>query len=256
MSTENFDFEDLLDSTQQIEDDVKGLVTDEFGEIIDEGEDEATLDGSQIPYSVNDDSLGDEQEKQINHLPQNHLPSPHRPPQTQNNNLNKTWLKCSVLAPSESEKEFEMFSFYCKCGGGRTIQYVSETTNIPYSKVNQVAKRNNWAIRVSDYDRYILAQKLNEANTARHQQHLNRLEQYREQQEQIGHQLSLNAARIAFLADRKLSAMLDSDQNMDLRDLPSMLNAASKLAEVGKNLQSNALGVDQLLAAIEESEID
>jgi hypothetical protein len=50
--------------------------------------------------------------------------------------------------------------------------------------------------------------------------------------------------------------MLDSEQNLDVRDLPSMLNAASKLAEVGKNLQSNALGVDQLLAAIEESEVD
>jgi hypothetical protein len=50
--------------------------------------------------------------------------------------------------------------------------------------------------------------------------------------------------------------MLDSDQNLDVRDMPSMLNAASKLAEVGKNLQGGALGVDQLLAAIEESDAD
>jgi hypothetical protein len=141
-------------------------------------------------------------------------------------------------------------------GGGRSLQYVSQITNFSISKLQQVAKRNNWLVRVGDFDRYQLSKKLNEAQDARHQKHLSRLEAYREQQEQIGHQLSLNAARIAYLADRKLTKLLDSEQDLDVRDLPSMLNAASKLAEVGKNLQSNALGVDQLLAAIEESEVD
>jgi hypothetical protein len=95
-----------------------------------------------------------------------------------------------------------------------------------------------------------------EVEGERHKLHLKKLEEYREQQEQIGQQLSLSAARIAYLANRKLTEMLDSDQNLDVRDMPSMLNAASKLAEVGKNLQGGALGVDQLLAAIEESDVD
>jgi hypothetical protein len=95
-----------------------------------------------------------------------------------------------------------------------------------------------------------------EVEGERHKLHLRKLEEYREQQETIGQQLSLSAARIAYLANRKLTNMLDSDQDLDTRDLPSLLNAASKLAEVGKNLQGNALGVDQLLAAIEESDID
>jgi hypothetical protein len=34
------------------------------------------------------------------------------------------------------------------------------------------------------------------------------------------------------------------------------LNSAAKVAEVAKSLQSNALGVDQLLIALEEADFD
>ena len=252
VSTDNFDFEDLLDTAHQVEQDVNKLATNEFGELVEEDEIQDDTN-NETTHSVSDDmSLDVDTGKQSNPLSQTHLtsaaPSAH--------NKQATWLKNSVLAPTESDKEFELFGFYCRLGGGRNLQYVAQTTNLSFSKVQQVAKRNNWTLRAADYDRYQLSRKITEAQNARHEQHLSRLEQYREQQEQIGQQLSLNAARIAYLADRKLTSLLDSEQNLDVRDLPSMLNAASKLAEVGKNLQSNALGVDQLLAAIEESEID
>ena len=48
--------------------------------------------------------------------------------------------------------------------------------------------------------------------------------------------------------------MLDEDRTLDARDLPGMLNVAAKLADVGKNLQSTALGVDNLLVALEEAD--
>jgi hypothetical protein len=41
-----------------------------------------------------------------------------------------------------------------------------------------------------------------------------------------------------------------------MRDIPGLLNSAAKLAEVGKSLQSGALGVEQLLVALEEADID
>lgn len=248
--------EELLQNAQEIENDAINLTTNEFGELVDEEElntDELTENEQLTPYTVNTDTSNvvNNTPQQSNNLSENTgLTTPPTP------NRNATWLKNSILAPSESDKEFELFSCYCRLGGGRSLQYVSQITNFSISKLQQVAKRNNWLIRVGDFDRYQLSKKLNEAQDARHQKHLSRLEAYREQQEQIGHQLSLNAARIAYLADRKLTKLLDSEQDLDVRDLPSMLNAASKLAEVGKNLQSNALGVDQLLAAIEESEVD
>ena len=59
---------------------------------------------------------------------------------------------------------------------------------------------------------------------------------------------------IALLANASLAKMLEQEQVIGIKDLPAMLQAAAKLADVGKNLQSSALGVDNLLAAIEESE--
>ena len=171
-------------------------------------------------------------------------------------NRNATWLKNSVLAPTETDKEFEMFSCYVRLGGGRSIQYVSQITNFGIEKLKKVAARNNWVQRAADFDRYQLSRKMAEVECERHILHLKKLEEYSEQQETIGQQLSLSAARSAYLANRKLTNMLDSDQDLDTRDLPSLLNSAAKLAEVGKNLQGGALGVDQLLAAIEESDVD
>ena len=81
---------------------------------------------------------------------------------------------------------------------------------------------------------------------------MKKLEKYRQDQESLGQQMTLNAARIAFISNATLEKMLSSETDIDIRDLPSMLNTAAKLAEVGKTLQSSALGVDNLLAAIEE----
>lgn len=274
MSTDNFDFDDLLDSADRIEKDATRFIdgnlkrTNEFGELIDEDEyeseeqvayyDQELTETSQETHQpttslTNTFNEVEKPAQQSNPLPQTHgLPN-----QTDRSpNLNATWLKNSVLAPTETDKEFEIFSCFVRCGSGRTLTYVSQITNLGIDKVKKIANRNNWIQRAADFDRYQLSRRMAEVEGERHKLHLKKLEEYREQQETIGQQLSLSAARIAYLANRKLTNMLDSDQDLDTRDLPSLLNAASKLAEVGKNLQGNALGVDQLLAAIEEAEVD
>lgn len=252
MTSSDFDFEDLLDNAQQISQEVEenftDKVTNEFGELVDEAELEQEVASPEIVNYADDEDDGLAQT--------NPIPESRQLGSNATSQRTATWLKGSVLSISESEKEFEMFSCYCRLGGGRTLKYVAEITNLSIDKVKKVALRNNWQQRAADFDRYQLSQKINLAQEERNKRHLQRLEEYRQQQEQIGQQLSLSAARIAYLANRKLTEMADSEQNLDVRDLPSMLNAASKLAEVGKNLQGNALGVDQLLAAIEEAEVD
>lgn len=231
--------EDLegIDSLRNSADDVpsvNNLLTDEYGELIDE------------------DILQDED----NSNPSSNLAQPNIQSHKQNTNLDQSWLKNSRLADNETDKEYQMFNIFLNSGGGRSIQYVAEITNLSINTIQKVAAKNKWQLRASDYDRHQLALKLKEAQGARHERHMLKLEAYRQQQESLGHQLSLNAARIAFLANSKLSQMLDREESIDIRELPSLLNTASKLAEVGKNLQGSALGVDQLLAAIEEAEVD
>ena len=91
---------------------------------------------------------------------------------------------------------------------------------------------------------------------ARAKIHKEKLEDYRSQQEFLGRCLTADAAKLAQLASRTLDEHLQSDRNLDMRDIPSILNSAAKIAEVGKNLQSGALGVEQLLVALEEADFD
>jgi Mor family transcriptional regulator len=159
-------------------------------------------------------------------------------------------------AINESQKEFELFDFYAKCGGGRSYNYISAIFNLQESRVAQIAKKNNWAQRVADYDRNEFANKLQLEKDARAIEHKRKLEEYRSQQEFLGRALSHDAAKLAQLANRTLDEYLNSDRALDMRDIPSILNSAAKVAEVAKSLQSNALGVDQLLIALEEADFD
>ena len=247
------DIESLLTDDLGIDDGTlddidESLNVNEYGEIEDEPSEDVdnTLD-------VNSSSFNDEtptsQSTNISH-PANPTQNPSTP------SLAKTWSKRSKLAPNETDKEFEMFKVYCMYGGGRSHQYVSQITNFGLSSIRSIAQRNQWARRSGDYDRWQLSRRIQESQDSKHKLHMQKLEVYREEQEALGKQLSLNAARIAFLANSTLSKMLSEEQNLDVRDLPSILNTASKLAEVGKNLQGGALGVEQLLNAIEESEVD
>ena len=159
-------------------------------------------------------------------------------------------------ANSETEKEFEIFKFWLNCGSGRSIPYLANIFNLQETRLHSLAKKNNWATRTSDYDIDTLHEKLKLEQDARAEEHKKRLEDYRLQQEYLGRNLSVNAAKLAALSQRTLDEYLDSNRAVDIRDIPSILNSAAKIAEVGKSLQSGALGVEQLLVALEEADLD
>jgi hypothetical protein len=120
-----------------------------------------------------------------------------------------------------------------------------------------IAKRNHWDTRSADYDMDMLAEQLKLEQGSRAIEHKRKLEDYRLQHEFLGRSLTANAAKLAALSQRTLDTYIDNpDRVVDMRDIPGLLNSAAKLAEVGKNLQSGALGVEQLLVALEEADID
>lgn len=170
--------------------------------------------------------------------------------------LAKSYLIRQGGAANEGQKEFEMFRFFLDSGSGRSIPYVANTFNLQESRIHTIAKKNYWRERASDYDIDMLHEKLKLEKDSRAIEHKKRLEEYRLQQEFIGRNLSANAAKLAALSQRTLDEYLQSERAIDIRDIPGILNSAAKIAEVGKNLQSGALGVEQLLVALEESDFD
>jgi hypothetical protein len=167
----------------------------------------------------------------------------------------ESWSYRSRLAVNESEKEFRYFQSFIELGSSRSIHYIAQLFNLQASTIHNIYKKNNWKLRASDYDRHMLAKKIQLSQEARQQEHLQKLETYRAEQEMLGRQITINAGKIAQLANMTLNTMLENENAIPTRDLPAMLNAAAKLADVGKQLQSSALGVDQLLVALEEADI-
>ena len=171
-------------------------------------------------------------------------------------NNGKSYLIKQGGAISETQKEFQMFQFYLETGSGRSTLYIANVFNLSDSRINEIAKRNYWIERSAEYDRDMLAEKIRSEQNARAIEHKRKLEQYRETQEFLGRSLTNDAAKLAMLASRTLDDYINSERQIDMRDIPSILNSAAKIAEVGKSLQSGALGVEQLLVALEEADFE
>lgn len=159
-------------------------------------------------------------------------------------------------AINESQKEFQMLNLFLESGAGRSTLYIATVFNLTDSRINEIAKKNHWQERAADYDRDALAEKIRSEQSSRAAEHKRKLEQYRQTQEFLGQSLTNDAAKLAMLASRTLDDYINSERQIDMRDIPSILNSAAKIAEVGKNLQSGALGVEQLLVALEEADFD
>jgi hypothetical protein len=176
--------------------------------------------------------------------------------QQQNTQIYDSWLYRSRLAPNETEREYQYLQTYLELGTGRSITYISQLLNLQQSTIYNIYKRNAWKARCADYDRNMLAKRVKLSQDARQEEHVQKLEQYRQEQELLGKQLTINAGRILQLSNRTLSKLLECDSGIPFKDMVGMLNAAAKMADVGKQLQSSALGVDQLMIALEEADIE
>jgi hypothetical protein len=259
------DFEHLNEAADTLKNDLQGFTDEgeteevtgnlnEYGEIEDDIED---AEGEAFKDALEEALMDESTEVDPDDAPPTTKDSlAVRHTLTTTTSSSNSWDKRSYLAINETDKEFELFKLYCMYGGGRSLQYISMVSNVTPSVLSKLSAKNSWKRRTEDYDRAELVKKMKQSQDAKHDLHIRKLEKYRQEQEALGQQLTLNAARIALLANSTLSKMLDDDKPLDTRDLPGMLNVAAKLADVGKSLQSSALGVDNLLIALEEADSD
>lgn len=174
---------------------------------------------------------------------------------TQSKNSN-SWAYRNGFAQNETQKEFNIFQIFLHAGTGRSITYLQTLYNLSLAKIKSISEKNNWDQRVADYDRFVLSEKLKNEKGKRQEEHKRKLEEYRQMQELLGRQLTIDAAKIAMLANKTLDSYIENERELDIRDIPGLINSAAKIAEIGKNLSGTALGVDELLTALEEADVD
>lgn len=169
---------------------------------------------------------------------------------------NNSWDFRNGFAQNETQKEFSILSIFIHAGSGRSLSYLQTLYNLSIPRLKSISEKNNWEQRVADYDRFVLSQRLLAEKGKRQEQHKQKLEEYRQMQELLGRQLTIDAAKIAMLANKTLDSYIESERELDIRDVPGLINSAAKIAEIGKNLSGTALGVDELLAALEEADVE
>jgi len=157
-------------------------------------------------------------------------------------------------ALNENEYEYNLFTTYLNLGGGRSKQYVSTLFKITKLRVEEIYRRNNWRYRSSIYDAKCLALANEDIDKQSILEHQKKLEQYRNQQEVIAQQASLTASKILSINLRKINEILENNETPTIQEVTFLGSLANKLAILGKDLGSQALGVDALLDAIDNVE--
>jgi hypothetical protein len=244
----NLDDSDEVQATDRIIDvesnsQMKSFPPHDVDSVIDENDaDDELFDDDENSFSRNEEDLADED-----------ISSSLQDPYSATNKL-QSWDYRSRLAPREGEKDFAMFCLYRDSGSGRSTKYISLIYNLSETRVLKIAARDNWGKRVADYDKYQLQLLMKEESNQRALEHKKKLEEYRLQQEFLGRSLTADAAKLAAIVSRSLDKFIAADGDIDIKDVPGILAAASKAGDIGRNLQASSLGVDQLLAALEEVE--
>ena len=166
----------------------------------------------------------------------------------------RSWELGGLNCFGETKREFDMFRIFCRIGGGRSHQYVSKLFNLSLASIKRIADKNLWDLRVADYDTHMAEELLAGEYQRRQEHHIAKLESYRQEQETTGKLMTDTAMRLLVLTERKLTAMMETGEDLDINNIASVSNAAAKLADTGKGLSSSALGVEALLEALEEHE--
>jgi hypothetical protein len=168
--------------------------------------------------------------------------------------LNKAWEYKQGNAHNETESEYNIFKTYLRLGSGRSFPYILKLFNLRKGTLSRICTNNNWKYRTKLYDLETLAIEHRDIDKEAMQLHQNKLNQYRQQQEFIARLASDAAARLLVINTKRIDKLMTSDEIVTIDELIGLSGVAQRMANLGKELGSQALGVDALLEAMEDIE--
>ena len=193
----------------------------------------------------------------------------------------KSYLFRQGQAINESNFEFTLFQKYLRLGVTRSLNMlhsfvcsditvnsldakpfdISHSTDsagtvpqgprVTLQRLRKISELNNWGERAADYDNDNYTLELLEAEKTREIEHKRKLEMYRAKQEFLGQLASRNAAMLLKLISNKVENILEQGEELSIDQLKPLGDLAARLAETGKNISSESLGVNELLELLE-----
>jgi hypothetical protein len=164
------------------------------------------------------------------------------------------WEYRSSWAPGERAKTYKMFQSFLDMGWERNIKSVALMYNVHKNTVYITAKKWKWVERAQLFDDYHKEHGAEAIKKARHDEHLKKLEEFRERTESLGSGLVTSGARLLQIALKSIAEMQANGETLDRRLISGALQAAAKVAETGRTLSAASIGVDEILNALNEDE--
>ncbi|MEA5474255.1 hypothetical protein VB716_08475 [Synechococcus sp. CCY9201] len=154
--------------------------------------------------------------------------------------------------PDEPSRAYELFAVYLEAGPSRSIAEMARITGHSDSNLRRYATRFNWKHRAEAHDRELLGRVVTQSTEEREAEHRAQIRAFADQLTCRAARLGDVADRLIALATRSVQTMLDRGEDLDARLLPSVVNAAAALTTLTSDLQSRALGIDELMELLEE----
>jgi hypothetical protein len=152
----------------------------------------------------------------------------------------------------ESASDFSVLLKYRDLGPGRSLRQAAALTGLSESTLRRLSKRWDWQSRLEPYDAALLQEVAAAGAEAEKTRHRAQLLAFRDAQHR-------RADRLAEAAERLLELVLESTREhllagtlLQPAQLGAPLMSAARALESSSSTAATALGVDQVLAALQE----
>ncbi len=148
--------------------------------------------------------------------------------------------------PSDTTKSFAAFVIYRDLKEERSTAKVAKHLGRAWGTIQQYATRHNWVQRAADYDAYLDQQ----YRAIAEERHIEDLKLFREKMRDLAIRTQEAAQKLTQRGLERLERRYDEAPGT----IASQLRAAAALGELALNQEAAALGIDDLLQRLPESE--
>jgi hypothetical protein len=163
------------------------------------------------------------------------------------------WSFRSSLASTESWECYTRFKYFIEMGDDASLNKVAIRFGVSHGTIANASRKYQWRLRRDAYLEHRGVELAEIQKQERHNDHLERLESFRMRSEQVGLGLIGAGAQLLQTANISIAEMKKNGETLDRRLIAGALNASAKVAEVGRMLVAQSLGIDALMAGLDDA---
>ena len=150
----------------------------------------------------------------------------------------------------ESPEAYRCFKIFLELGRERTLQRTADVAQVKRDKLGQLSGRYNWQERAAYYDAHMVELWGKQVKEEFESTHKKELMKFRKDQQRRAESLGQVADMLIEVTSETLQDMISSGERVDAQQLAAVARTAASLSEAAMNTAAAALGVDDLMEAI------